>query len=223
MKRWLTAIYVAVFSLVLAGCATTSTVRSEVTAFHEWPADVQDKSYVFERAADQENNLEYRNYEQLVRAELQRLGFTEAPGARSARLRVSIGYDMNVRDVRVSEPVVVDPYWPGPYWHRPYWGHPYWRGYYSPFYSPFYDPFWYGPPAVGRRESNFQVYTRRLNLTFTRASDGKRVHQTTVVSEGTNGSLAAVMPYMIRSAFTDFPGQSGVPRRIELQMEKAEK
>jgi len=28
------------------------------------------------------------------------------------------------------------------------------------------------------------------------------------------------MPYMIRSAFTDFPGESGRPRRVTLEVEK---
>jgi hypothetical protein len=48
---------------------------------------------------------------------------------------------------------------------------------------------------------------------------GKKLYETTVVSEGTNSSLAAVMPFMVRSAFTDFPGPSGVPRRVELKLE----
>jgi hypothetical protein len=40
----------------------------------------------------------------------------------------------------------------------------------------------------------------------------------TVKSEGTNSSLAAVMPYLVRSAFAEFPGENGVPRQIELKI-----
>lgn len=217
MKYWKFAVLLAVSVLLLQGCATTTTIRSDVTAFHEWPAQMQDKSYVFARTKEQDNNLEYRNYENLVRAELQRLGFTEAQDAASARLKATLEYSITGRDVRISYPVVVDSYWPGawPGYYGPWRG-----GYYSPFYSPFHDPFWPGPPVVDRREENYVLFTRRLRFGLAQASTGKMLYDVTVVSEGRNGNLAAVMPYMVRSAFADFPGPSGVPRRIELKMEE---
>src|SRR5215210_1386509 len=70
-RSW-TAVRTAALCMLMAGCATT--IQSEVTAFHEWPDQLPDKSFVFERSAAQENNLEYRSYENLVRAELIRLG-----------------------------------------------------------------------------------------------------------------------------------------------------
>lgn len=212
MKRWLIAACLAASGLLLTGCATT-TVQSEVTAFHEWPAQLQDKSYVFERTRDQDNNLEYRNYENLVRAELNRLGFTEASTAQPPRLKIMLSYSIRARDVHEVYPVVVNPY-PAPIMN-PYWYGPAWRGYYSPFY----DPFWYGPPIVEQREENYQLYTRQLRIVMAQVADGKKLYETTVVSEGRNGSLAAVMPYMVKSAFADFPGKNGVPHRVELKMQ----
>ena len=212
MKPWLIAACLATASLLMAGC-TTTTVKSEVTAFHEWPAQLQDKTYVFERTRDQDNNLEYRNYENLVRNELSRLGFQAASTAQPPKLKVMLGYGIKVRDVHEVYPVVVNPY-PAPI-VNPYWYGPAWRGYYSPFY----DPFWYGPPIVEQREENYQLYTRRLHIVIAQAADGKKLYETTVVSEGRNGSLAAVMPYMVKSAFADFPGKSGVPHLVELKMQ----
>jgi hypothetical protein len=199
MNAWRYALLL--FALTLSGCATT--IKSEVTTFHEWPNYVQDKTYVFERTQEQENDLEYRNYEKLVRAELKRLGFTEQTDMRSARLKASFSYSNTARDVRVVYPVVVDPYWYGPPW----------RG----FYSPFYDPFWYGPPRVERREENYQVFTRQFRFILAQTADGKKVYDVTVVNEGTRGSLARVMPFMVRAAFADFPGKSGVPHLVELK------
>jgi hypothetical protein len=198
--------------IALAGCASP-TIRSEVTAFHEWPATLPDKSYVFERTKDQNNNLEYLNYENLVRAELGRLGFSEAPVATKPTLKASISYSINGRDVLEVYPTTVYPYpyWPGP---GPGWyGWPYYG------YGPYYDPFWYGPPVVQQRVSQYQLFNRQLKIALARMVDGKKLYETTVVSEGTNSSLAAVMPYMVRSAFADFPGISGVPHRVELKME----
>lgn len=210
MQR-LTTILTVILCLLLAGCATT--IQSEVTAFHEWPANMPDKSFVFERSKEQDTNLEYRSYENLVRGELLRLGFSDAANLQSARLKVTMGYNMNVRDVRVVEPVIVDP-WYGP----PFYG-PRWHGGYG-YYGPFYDPFWYGAPLVGQRDTRFQLFTRQLNVTIAQTADAKKLYDVTVNSEGTNGSLAAVMPYMVRSAFADFPGKSGVPRRVELKMKE---
>jgi hypothetical protein len=215
MKRALPLIFLAALALLLGGCAAP-TIRSEVTAFHEWPAQLPDKSFTFERSRAQDNDLEYRNYENLVRAELLRLGFNDAAAAAKAALRVSLAYRVTDRDVRIVEPVVVNPGW-GPPYYGPYYG-PHWPyRYYDPF---FYDPFWYSPPVVSYQESNFRLYRRQLQIGITRASDGKKLYDVTVTSEGKTPSLAAVMPYMVKSAFADFPGKSGVPRQVELEFKE---
>lgn len=205
MKALLSACILAV-STLLAGCGTI--IRSDVTTFHEWPDTLPDKSYVFERTKEQNDSLEYRNYENLVRNELNRLGFTEAPASTKPALKAAISYNVNGRDVREVYPVVVHPY--------PYWYGPAWRGYYGPFY----DPFWFGPPIVEQRVAQYQLFNRQLRVSLARMTDSKKLFETTVVSEGTNGTLATIMPYMVRSAFAEFPGKSGVPRRIELKMEQ---
>lgn len=208
MKRGLSSIFLVALAFFLGGCAAP-TIRSEVTAFHEWPAQLADKSFAFERNPAQDNNLEYRNYENLVRAELLRLGFTDAASAAKAALKVNLAYQVSDRDVRIVEPVVVNPGWSGPYF-GPRW--PY--RYYDPF---FYDPFWRSPPVVTYSESNYRLYQRRLQVGMTRAADGRKLYDVTVLSEGRSPNLAAVMPYMVKSAFADFPGRSGVPRTVTLE------
>ncbi|TFW10086.1 DUF4136 domain-containing protein [Oxalobacteraceae bacterium OM1] len=207
MRSWLPACAVLAGAL-LSGCASPPPIiRSQVTTFHEWPATLPSKNYVFERTKEQDNNLEYRSYENLVRNELNRLGFTETPPGGTPALKANFDYGISVRDVRVVYPVASDPYWSSPW--------PYWRRYRGPFY----DPFWYGPPVVEQREANFELYTRRFHVTLADMPGGRKLYDTTVVSEGQNPSLAYVMPYLVRSAFAEFPGPSGVPRVIELQGE----
>lgn len=196
------------FALVLSGCAGTI-VRSEVTAFHEPATDFGDRTYTFNREASQENDLEYSSYANLVRIELQRLGFTERAGA---RLQVGMRYQVEARDMRVIEQVVIDP-WYGPGFGR--YRYPY------GFYGPYADPFWFAPPIVQPVERRFVSYSRRLELTIARAAERKNLYQVTVNSEGQNPSLAAVMPAMVKSAFAEFPGPSGVPRVLEVKLEPA--
>jgi len=189
----------------MAGCTTTPVVRSEVTTFHEWPSGMQQATYAFEPSAEQQNNLEYRAYQSLIREELERLGLRASDQA-AAQLKVQFRYRIDARDMRVIDQVVVDSAYYHPF-YRPYWG--------SPF-GGFGDPFW--PHAyVEQRESQYVLYTRRLNIGLTQAADKRKLFDVTVVSEGRNGNLAGVMPYLVKSAFSDFPGTSGVPRRIELQ------
>lgn len=205
MRSWLGAALLSA-SAVLTGCGTI--IKSDVTAFHEWPAALPDKSYVFERTKEQNDSLEYRSYENLVREELNRLGFAEAPAATKPALKASVSYSISGRDVREVYPVILNPY--------PHWYGPAWRGYYGPFY----DPFWYGPPIVEHRVSDYTLFTRRLRIVLAQMADGRKLYETTVVSEGGNGSMPAIMPYLVRSAFADFPGPNGVPRRVELKMDR---
>lgn len=208
MRRAL-LLLIALSSLLLSGCA--SFIRNDVIAFHEWPADLQNKTYIFDRKGEKENDLEYRSYENLVRNELGRLGFAEAQDPRGANLKVVLNYKIDVRDVQTVQPVIVDPYWP----YYPYYG-PRWRGYYGPYY----DPFWYPGPVTQYQQVQYQLFQRQLNVIITRSKDSKKLYDVTVHSEGANGSLAFAMPYMVRSAFSDFPGQNGIPRRLKLEIKE---
>ncbi|MDB5862027.1 MAG: hypothetical protein JWQ76_5716 [Ramlibacter sp.] len=200
--------------LLLGGCATTFT--SQVTSFHPTPLSLPDKTFVFERTKEQEGNLEYRHYEELVRYQLIRLGFVDAKPASAARLEVSMAYTVSSRDVRVIETVPVDPWYGAPY-YGPAWSG---IGYRGPFYGPFYDPFWPMPPMMQQREVQYRLFNRQLKIGIAGVPGDQKLFDVTVLSEGTNGALAAVMPYMVQSAFADFPGPSGVARVVELKMEK---
>jgi hypothetical protein len=210
MTRYL-AILAAAISLLLAGCATT--IRSDVTAFHQWPAELRDKSYAFQAPAPVEDTLEYRSYLNLVRAELGKLGFNEAASPDAAKLTVAMRFASVDRPVRVIE--AIDPFWSGPgYWPGRYgypWGYSRWHG-----LRPYYDPFMFGPP--GMRESIRHNYERQLQVNINTV-DGKKLFDVTVQNTSRVAATPVVMPALVASAFAGFPGQSGVPRRVDLKVE----
>jgi len=208
MKR-LFGIVFACTSLLLSGCA--STITSDVTAFHAWPATLSDKSFVFAPAPQQEGNLEYRNYAQLIGGELLRLGFSDGQDLNQGQdgkipaLTVRFQYGMRTGTLVVTEPAYA-PYMFGPaYMGGP--GRP-WRR------DPFYDPFW--PRPV--QQTAFPVFHRQLHLTIEQTRTAEKLYDVTVDSAGYEGTLPMAMPYMVRSAFADFPGPSGVRRHIELDV-----
>lgn len=214
MRRLLT-IATAAMSLLLAGCATT--IRSDVTTFHQWPDQLPEKTYVFEAPMPQDDTLELRSYQNLVRGELARLGFQDVSGGASPAMQVSMRFMTTDIPVRVYQPVYshFDYYWMprSAFMMRPYRrGYGYWRG----AYSPFYDPFWYGTPAF--YESIQHNYRRELQVAI-KARDGKRLFDVTVQNLSREMSTPAIMPALVHSAFVEFPGVSGVARRVELKQE----
>lgn len=218
MKRLMIAAGAAL-TMLLTGCATT--IRSDVTTFHQWPAQIEDKSYVFEAPPVADDTLEYRAYQDLVRGQLARLGFRDAAGTKPA-LTVSMRFTTTDIPVRVVEPLTpfahpfAHPFY-RPYYHparrfgyrglhRPYWGG---------WYSPFYDPFW--SPAY--QVSIEHQYRRELQVGIKSAGDGKRLFDVTVHNTSRELSTPAVMPALVKSAFEGFPGPSGVARRVELKQQ----
>jgi hypothetical protein len=206
MKRTLIAA-VASLSLLLGGCATT--IRSDVTTFNQWPAQLPDKSYAFEAPPPQDNTLELQSYENLVRAQLARLGFHESQQAPA--LKVSMRFSTIDVPTQVIYPTFEPMYSPrfaymG--WRRRYWG-----GWYSPFYDPLWGPF----PAYDVQEEH--RYHRQVQISIASAADGKRLFDVTVRNVSRQMSTPVVMPALVQSAFEGFPGPNGGSRVIELKQE----
>jgi hypothetical protein len=207
MKRTMIAA-AASLSLLLGGCATT--VRSDVTTFHQWPAQIADKSYAFEAPAAQDNTLELQSYQNLVRGQLTRLGFHEAP--QSPALKVTL----RVTTVDVPTQVLYPTGGPlYPYggrfafggFHRRYWGG----------YSPFFDPIWGPSPRYDVEEEH--RYHRQLQVAITSATDNKRLFDVTVRNVSKTMSTPKVMPALVQSAFEGFPGPNGGARVVELKQQ----
>lgn len=201
--------------LLVAGCA--STIRSEVTAFNQWPPDAAGRSFAFAHRDGDAQNLERQTYENLVRAQLLRLGLRDPADGEAAQLSVRVEYGISGRDVRVVETVLVDPWygtpWYGPGFYNPYWGMtgygPYLRG-----------PMWPSMPVAREQERRFTVFRRELKVKISEAAGDKPWYDVTVRSDGEQGNLAELMPYLVEAAFRDFPGQNGVPRVIEMKMKR---
>jgi hypothetical protein len=209
MKRLLMMAAGTAMALLLGGCATT--IRSDVTTFHQWPAQIEDKSYVFETPPAIDNTLEYQSYQNLVRGQLAQLGFREA-NMGAARLKVAMRFTTTEVPVRVVEPAMPPMYHAYPYYRfGPRFGP---RGHFARWHHPFYDPFWSPFPAY--EVSIEHRYRRELQVSIKDASD-KRLFDVTVHNTSRELSTPAVMPALVHSAFAGFPGPNGAVRRVELQ------
>lgn len=201
--------------LLFAGCA--STIRSEVTAFSQWPADAAGRSFAFAHRDGDDKSLERQLYENLVRAQLIKVGLRDPAPGEAEQLSVRVDYEISSRELRVMETVLVDPWygtpWYGPGFYNPYWGMP---GYYSHFYG----PMWPNMPVTRTQERRFTVFHRELKINISEATRNLPWYDVTVRSDGEEGNLAVLMPYLAEAAFRDFPGANGVPRVVEMKMKK---
>lgn len=209
MNRKFTTAVAALSVVLLTGCA--STIRSNVTTFHQWPAQMEDKSYVLEAPAPQDDTLELRSYQDLVRRQLAQIGFREA-GTSKPALLVSMRFMTTEVPVQVLQPTF------NAFHHMPpmrvrYVGR---RGMArGGWYSPLYDPMWGAPMMYETDVENH--YRRELQVAIKSAGDGRRLFDVTVHNVSTELSTPVVMPALVQSAFEGFPGPSGVARRVELK------
>jgi len=200
----------------LAACAIgPRLVHTQVTSFNEWSSLPVDKTYSFARTLEYQKSLEMQSYEDIVRDELALQGFKLASDASRASLVVTLRPSIATTSVLVPDPWS-DPFLWGPYgfYGRGFYG----RGFYGPgfgFYGPFvgYDNF-DGRPI--------DVFHKSLELDIdSQATTGKRFYEGKVETTSRNGSLPQAMPVLIRALFTDFPGNNGQTRRVDVPIEPA--
>lgn len=208
----------SVLSALVSGCATK--IRAEVTSFHQWPDNISGRTFSFVHQDDEAKSLERKSYENLIRTQLLNIGLAEQANDTPAQLGVRLDYRSTGRDVRVIETVLVDPWygtpWYGPGVYNPYWG---WHGY-GPYFGPYQGPMWPSMPVAREQSRRYSIFQRDVRIRITDQLSQQTWFEVTVRSEGEQGNLATVMPYLIQAAFKEFPGTAGVPRVIEMPFKK---
>jgi Domain of unknown function (DUF4136) len=204
---------------LLTACASSITAR--VTSFNQWPADMAGSSFSYITPVNPTRELEQATYENLVQAELEKLGLKRAAAGQVGRVQVDVAATHRVEDKTYMAPVYQDNYvfFP-PY--RDAAGNTF-PGMWGP------DPF--GPRYVGDRPVNRTVQISSLNLRLLDtkvAAQGNQpgkprtVFESRAMYEGDNGDLPAVMPYLVRAVFDGFPGQNGKTRTVRFDSKTGE-
>jgi len=212
---WLTI--VAPLALVVSGCA--SYMGAQVTTFHQAAAGNRfaGQGFVIEPSAAQRDSLEFRAYADLVRRALIGRGLVDAPES-GAALGVAVRYSVDG-----GKPVVYGYPAYGYGGFGPAYG---WAPYYYPRSHMHYAltatyPMGYGMIGPGYYGQSM-LYTRELRVDITdRRAGGNaaKLFEGTVVSEGESASIAPVMPAMVQALFSDFPGPSGISRRVQVRLD----
>ncbi|MFZ6675535.1 hypothetical protein [Undibacterium sp. Xuan67W] len=201
--------------LFTTGCATT--VSSRVSVFHEWPAELKNKSFVVDKSEKQANSPEFKAYEQLLLEKLNQIGLIEANSADAASttgaaLSVTMNYASNLSEIQLSSPwdlALYDPFW------RMHFN----RGMVL-YRRPFFYPRYYTDSLLMQDISVRRYYLHQLEVTITDKVSGKKMSEIKASTEQLNPEINTSMHYLMDSAFLHFPGVSGSTVEVELPAEK---
>ena len=190
--------------LVLGGCASSS-LSARVTTYQQWPVGVQGEYYRIVPQGEQNGNLQFAAYADMLRAAIGATGLRESVEGGPARFDVRFEYQNPVRQTwvqRYQDPYIYPP-WPtfGGYYGG--WGG---RG----------GGIFYTPPVVN---VPVEVYRNTLTVTISdQTQQGREVYRATAVHTSRSDSLDAVMPYLMQAIFDGFPGNNGQVREVRYEL-----
>ncbi|WP_028356953.1 DUF4136 domain-containing protein [Brackiella oedipodis] len=201
MTSWQQRCLALLLILMLGACASQepATLTTQQQVFSEWPLHATNKTYTIVNLNDLD--LEQKQYAKLLANYMPRTGLTPAAKASQAGFEVSFSYGSQdkqslVQDVLYDEPFIYPSIWYSG-WRGPFWG----GGFYT-------------QPQVITRTVEYRRY--RLHITITDAKHKKAVYQSNVITDSDRLTLSQAMPYLMLSAFKDFPAANGSSQYIRL-------
>lgn len=193
--------WVALAALALSGCATLSSLDSEVHSYSQWPAEKRVASFAFERLPSQQVDGErQRQLEEAARPAFRHAGFKEVPGSASPDVTVQVG-NRTTRDSRGD-------YWDDPFLWGPGPGYPYWgRGW-----------GWGWAPSMAYRSPR---YDHEVLVLIRDAGNGRPLYETRASYESYGGVDLDVLTALFDAAMKDFPQPAISPREVRVPLPSA--
>jgi hypothetical protein len=186
--------------LVLAGCASTRTLSTQVSSYGPWPADRKAGTFAFDRLPSQ----------MAMPMEQDRIEAAALPALAAAGFR-QVERDQAEVLVQVAAQVVqTNDYWASPYYWGGWWGYPYgpyrrYPGLYPGFYPGYYG--WYGGYY------NYPEYQREVGVLIRDRQSNQALYETH--ARYTNSwTSEAILPAMFEAALKDFPQPALSPRPV---------
>ena len=191
------AALLATAAMLLSGCATVSTVESNVQSFSAAPTPVQAGTFRFERLPSQDQDARQAVLlEGMAQTALEKVGFSRAEQA--ARYSVQIGAG--------TLDTVLD--------------------YHDPFYGRFGWSFGWPRMRHGRLFYTSpwperELYVTRVRLEIRDLSSGKVVYESTATNQESWFNANRVLPALFEAVMTDFPTPPKGVRKVVITLPSA--
>lgn len=181
-------------ALLLGGCATVSTVESDVQSFSAAPTPVQPGAFRFERLPSQDQDAtQSALLEGMAQKALEKAGFNRNDAA--ARYSVQIG-------AGTSEAVLA---YPDAFFGRFAWS----------FGRP---RIWYGRPFYASPWPDRELYVTRVRLEIRELSTGKVVYESTATNEESWFKADRILPALFEAVMADFPTPPKGVRKVVIKL-----
>jgi len=206
----------------LAAC--NSTFKSDVSSFHSLPAPQGEKVVIVPMNDELKGSLEFATYASILGSELMKFGYVPADG-QEPDLIVELDYTIDDGKVFVRSYGSAFGHGFGyPYrygygfsrFHRFHHFHHFSRfGRYG-FYGHGWSPWGYAPDV-----RSYVKYTKQMKVSIRpNKPDAMNLYEATVENSGRSKKLQEIVPLMVKSLFTNFPGQSGETQRVVLNLDE---
>jgi hypothetical protein len=207
LHRTLALLGSATALVALTGCASVTSISSDVASFGEWPADRQPGTYAFERLPSQQAMAaETDQLEAAAAPALAKAGFKPAAAGQAPDVLVQVGARVQRSyDSRWDDRL----WWSGGFGYS--WGHGYGRR--GPWLSPGIGLGW---------RSDLPRYDREVGVLIRDRASGKALYETRATNEGLRSSDADLQAAMFQAALADFPRLAMNPRRVVVPLRPAQ-
>jgi predicted small secreted protein len=192
MMKPITAALLAT-ALLLGGCATVSTVESNVQSFSAAPKPMQPGPFRFERLPSQDQDVNQSAWlEGMAQTALEKAGFSRNDAA--ARYSVQIG-------ASTSEAVA----YPDPFFGRFAWlfGRP---------------RLWHGRAFYASPWPDRELYVTRVRLEIRELTTGKVVYESVATNEESWFNAKRVLPALFEAVMADFPSPPMGVRKVIIKL-----
>jgi hypothetical protein len=187
------SLWALLVAVLLAGCAGTRSLSSDVSSFGDWPAGRAPGTYAFDRLPSQQAQTdETARIEDAARPALEKAGFRPAPDGQAPDVLVQVG----ARATRSDRYLWDDPIW--------------WRGGFGDWrYAPWAGPYWRLQAPYDRVR-----YDREVALLLRDRASGKPLFEARVSNESGYALDETTLGAMFEAALMDFPRLGVNPRRV---------
>jgi len=218
IKKSLLAFAAPAALIALSGCASQFTAH--VARFQQLPVPQGQTFAIVPVNQNDRGGLEFATYANDVAAHLVKVGYRPVTDGTPADMVVQLGYGVDRGQQQVTTtPGGFNCGWGGGWggWgrrgFRGGWGGGFggWGGGWRYGWG---DPYW-GCPDV----ESYTVYSSHLTMTITRA-DGTRLFEGRARAHSATDNLTKLVPNLIESMFTGFPGNSGQDIKITIAPDK---
>jgi len=223
MQRHISAVAALLAALAAAGCA--GSFEADVARFHDLPAAAGERVTVVPAEPDKAGSPEFETYARLVRAQLEAQGYR--PVSENPDIRAELGWHLSAPREKVETRYRGGHAGFGRHGVHRYsfgrhgfggQGHGGHGGHVLHGFPGFHGA-GHGPHGGRRDVVSTTLRDLRLELTM-RKSGGDTLFEGRADTTIPNTDVTTVMPFLVQALFTDFPGESGTIRTVELERER---